>query len=597
VAFFNSSETVTREEWRIFTQHQKVEKTLPGIQGIGFSLLIPRAELTAHIQKIRREGFPQYKLRPDGDRDVYSSIIYLEPFSGRNLRAFGYDMFSEPVRRSAMERARDTDAAALSGKVVLVQETDKAVQAGTLMYAPVYRKGMPIETVEQRRAAIYGWVSSPYRMNDLMQGIFGNRNLAREKQLHLQVFDGTQPSIQSLLYDSQPTGDEKLRPDARFTRQIPVDFNGQRWTLRFTQTGGGFTTVDYISVWLTLVSGIIISLLLFSLIRTLLNTRAEAQRISMDITEQLRESEEKYRIIFNNEIYAICIFDLETLTLLDTNDAYARVYGYTREELISGMTIHDITAEHQVSDESTKQAIREGTIFIPLRYHRKKDGTVFPVEIVGGPYIWKGRKVMFALAHDITNRKQAETEKDALELQNRQLQKTESLSRMAAAIAHHFNNQLGVVIGNLEMAIDDQPKGAPPSKSLTAAMKAAWNSADMSGLMLTYLGQTHDKRESLDLSYSCRKILPIIETTLPGNVVLETDFPTPRPIIMANVGEIQQILTNLLTNAREAIGNHKGTISLSVKTVSPIDISTKNRFPVDWESLDKTLACLELKDT
>jgi CHASE1-domain containing sensor protein len=56
------------------------------------------------------------------------------------------------------ERARDTDAAALSGKVVLVQETDKEVQAGTLMYVPLYRKGMPIETIEQRRAAIYGWV-------------------------------------------------------------------------------------------------------------------------------------------------------------------------------------------------------------------------------------------------------------------------------------------------------------------------------------------------------------------------------------------------------------------------------------------------------
>ena len=407
-AFFNAAETVTREKWRIFTQHQKVEKTLPGIQGIGFSLLIPRSELTQHIQKIRREGFPQYKMRPEGDRKVYSSIIYLEPFSDRNLRAFGYDMFSESVRRKAMERARDMDTAALSGKVILVQETDKAVQAGTLMYAPVYRKSMPIETVEQRRAAIYGWVYSPYRMNDLMQGIFGNRNLEKEKQLHLQVFDGTQPSIQSLLYDSQSAGEDKLRPDARFTREIPVDFNGQRWTLRFTQTGGGFSTWDYIMVWLTLSGGILITLLLFALIRVLLNTSAEARRIAEKMTGELRASEEKYRVIFNNEIYAICIFDLETLTLLDANDAFSQIYGYSREELISGMTIHDITAEHQVSDAATQQAIREGTIFIPLRYHRKKDGTVFPVEIVGGPYIWNGRKVMFALAHEITERKQAE---------------------------------------------------------------------------------------------------------------------------------------------------------------------------------------------
>ncbi|MCX5815968.1 MAG: CHASE domain-containing protein [Proteobacteria bacterium] len=407
-ALFKVSEMVTREKWHIFTQHQKFEKQLPGIQGIGFSLLVPREDLTRHVQEIRREGFPEYKLKPDGNREVYSSIIYLEPFSGRNLRAFGYDMFSEPVRRSAMERARDTDMAALSGKVTLVQEAGAEVQAGTLMYFPVYRKGMPIETVEQRRAAIYGWIYSPYRMNDLMQGILGARNPEKEKQLYLQVFDGAQPSPQSLLYESHPAGAKKLRPEERFTRQIPVDFNGQHWTLRFTQTGGGLFAAAYISVWLTILGGMLITLLLSALIRTLLNTRAEAQRIAENLTEELRESEEKYRVIFNNEIYAICIFDLETLALLDVNDAFSRLYGYGREELISGMTIHDITAEHKVSDAATRQAVREGTIFIPLRYHRKKDGTVFPVEIVGGPYSWMGRKVMFALAHDITERKRME---------------------------------------------------------------------------------------------------------------------------------------------------------------------------------------------
>jgi PAS domain S-box-containing protein len=127
-----------------------------------------------------------------------------------------------------------------------------------------------------------------------------------------------------------------------------------------------------------------------------------------DLEKALRESEEKYLIIFSNPIYAICIFDLETLQLLEVNDAYALMYGYSREELLSGMTIHDITAEHEASDSATRRAIREGTIFLPLRYHRRKNGTVFPVEIVGGPYIWKGRKVMFALAHDITERKLAE---------------------------------------------------------------------------------------------------------------------------------------------------------------------------------------------
>jgi CHASE1-domain containing sensor protein len=129
-ALLDASGEVTREEWRIFTQNLQLEQHLPGIQGIGFALLIPREQLAQHIQNIRSQGFPDYQVTPAGEREIYSSIIYLEPFKDRNLRAFGYDMFSEPVRRAAMERARDENADALSGKVTLVQETNEDVQAG-----------------------------------------------------------------------------------------------------------------------------------------------------------------------------------------------------------------------------------------------------------------------------------------------------------------------------------------------------------------------------------------------------------------------------------------------------------------------------------
>ena len=138
---FKAVDEITREDWNAYTWRQKVEQFLPGVQGIGFALIIPRERLARHIQEIRIQGFPDYNVKPEGDRETYTSIVYLEPFSGRNIRALGYDMFSEPVRRMAMERARDLDSPVLSGKVVLVQETDQDVQAGTLMYVPVYLQG------------------------------------------------------------------------------------------------------------------------------------------------------------------------------------------------------------------------------------------------------------------------------------------------------------------------------------------------------------------------------------------------------------------------------------------------------------------------
>ena len=188
-SFFASSDDVSRNDWKSFIQSSRLDKNMPGIQGVGFSTIVKKDELQKHIQKIRHEGFPDYTVKPKGDREIYTSIIYLEPFTGRNLRAFGYDMYSEPIRRKAMDQACDYDIAALSGKVVLVQETEKDLQPGTLMYVPVYKKGLPTSTIKERRAAIEGWVYSPYRMIDLMQGILDKRDLNDKNKIHLQIYD------------------------------------------------------------------------------------------------------------------------------------------------------------------------------------------------------------------------------------------------------------------------------------------------------------------------------------------------------------------------------------------------------------------------
>ncbi len=234
-ALFAVSDTVTRAEWREFIERSQIEETYPGIQGVGFSVVVPKNRLQEHIQKIREEGFPDYTIYPSGDREIYTSIIYLEPFSDRNLRAFGYDMYSQPTRRRAMELSRDRNVAMLSGKVDLVQETSEDVQSGTLMYVPVYKHGMPVATVEQRRSAIQGWVYSPYRMDDLMRGILGRWNANQHNRIHLQVYDDSL-SVETLLYDSQKN--ELNESDDGNFRSIlrPVEFNGRKWILLFTQS-------------------------------------------------------------------------------------------------------------------------------------------------------------------------------------------------------------------------------------------------------------------------------------------------------------------------------------------------------------------------
>jgi CHASE1-domain containing sensor protein len=99
---FKASENVSRGEFKRYASSLRLEDHFPGIQGLGFSILIPSATKNKHVGAMRKEGFPAYSIYPEGNREVYSSIIYIEPFADRNLRAFGYDMFSEEVRHNAI---------------------------------------------------------------------------------------------------------------------------------------------------------------------------------------------------------------------------------------------------------------------------------------------------------------------------------------------------------------------------------------------------------------------------------------------------------------------------------------------------------------
>ena len=193
--------------------------------------------------------------------------------------------------------------------------------------------------------------------------------------------------------------------------------------------------------------------------------------------------------------------------------------------------------------------------------------------------------------------REAADENVRLEAQNQQLQKAESLGRMAGAIAHHFNNHLQTVMGNLEMAMDDLSRGECPADILNEAMSATCKAAEISGLMLTYLGQTFGKHELMDISEACRKSLPLLQATASKDIVFMTDFPScGGPAIRANAGQIQQVLTNLITNACEAASENKGAIALTVKTVSGADILDLKRFPINWQPKEIAHTCLEVKD-
>ncbi len=198
---------------------------------------------------------------------------------------------------------------------------------------------------------------------------------------------------------------------------------------------------------------------------------------------------------------------------------------------------------------------------------------------------------------DITESKQKEKEQIAMERRIQQMEKAESLTRMAGAVAHNFNNMLTVVIGNLELAREDLPANSDISGNLEDAEDAARRAAEMSRLMLTFLGHDHGMPVSMNLVHICRENLNKFQDDIPENISLASDFYDPGPLVKAVSEQILQLIHTFIINAVEAMEGASGKINLSIHEVKTVHIPEKNRFPFDWEPSSDDWACLEIRDT
>jgi diguanylate cyclase (GGDEF)-like protein/PAS domain S-box-containing protein len=320
---------VDREAFQIYVKNLHLDNRFPGIQGVGFSLIVQPSEKAKHIQTIRNEGFPNYTLRPEGERDLYTAIIYLEPFTGRNLRAFGYDMYSEAVRRKALEQARDLDKATISGKVKLLQETEQHVQAGFLMYVPVYRNDRPYNTLDERRANIVGWVYAPFRMDDLMLGILGEQI----QNLDLKIYDGEVTTPEALMnnIESELVPHQIDMAQYQFTQKI--EYVGHIWTITLHSLPTFEAKVDTERVTLIRLAGVLTTLLLTMLITLLASGRSRALKLAELMTRELRDSENKLNIILDNVEAYIYIKDSESRYLY-ANKMTCQLFGQPLEAII-----------------------------------------------------------------------------------------------------------------------------------------------------------------------------------------------------------------------------------------------------------------------
>jgi len=495
-------------------------------------------------------------VNPQGNRDVYTSIVYLEPFSGRNLRAFGFDMYSEPVRRAAMERARDSGEAALSGRVVLVQETTTDVQPGTLMYSPVYRRGQPVDTVERRRAALIGWVYSPYRMRDLMQGTLGPGALDPRTSFRLVLFDGERADTRALLFDSDARN-PLPQPGSGLELEVPMVSSGRLWTLFFTARNSS-ELADLTKAWLMFAFGAGVSLLLAGLWASLLGARSRAQRLAANLTLEVREREQRVRLLLDSTAEGIYGIDLDGLCTF-ANAACLRLLGYSSIDELVGKNMHWLIhgryadgSPFPVEDCRIYQAFTRGeNAHVDDEVFWRADGTSFPAEYWSYTEGANGRILGAVVSFlDVSERKAAERENLELNRLLQRTQKLESVGVLAGGLGHDFNNLLAGMAGHIELAkLNLGQKKFDEAAARLGKVDAVFARAKaLSHQLLTFAKGGSPVKRREDLGPLIREW---VEFAFSGSEVLpEIDVAPDLRQCDCDSQQVSQALENLLINAK-----------------------------------------------
>ena len=191
--FFLGSNAVSRAEWRRYVQALQVDRNFPGVNGIGWIESVAPDALPEFLKRVREDGAPEFEILPNANLSPFYVITYIEPVEV-NQQAVGLNIAFEPNRLQAADLSRDTGEPAITHRIVLVQDEQKT--AGILLLHPVYRDGLPTATVDDRRAALKGWIYAPFIAKNLFQDLSTEAGRTHT----LKIYDGTEERPEALIY-------------------------------------------------------------------------------------------------------------------------------------------------------------------------------------------------------------------------------------------------------------------------------------------------------------------------------------------------------------------------------------------------------------
>ncbi|MEX5744940.1 CHASE domain-containing protein [Massilia sp. X63] len=580
--YLRGSVDLDRRDWDEYYRLLRLDQSFPGMEGLAISTIVPAARLAEHEAAMRRKGYADYRIHPPGPRDMYTSITHIEPFGGRNLRAFGYDMFSEPVRRAAMERARDSGQAALSGKVVLVQEGTAhegpaRQQAGALMYLPVYRAGELTGTVEQRRKAIVGWVYAPFRMNDLMRGLGG----AHSTDLDIEIHDGDPAGEVTLLYRSQAAAN--ARAQLRASAQIVP--GGRTWTITMRSSAALENSLDTTRPQLVAVTGIGLSVLISLVVWLLASERRRALQLAHGMTLELRQShdqvaseQKRIQVILETAPDAFVTVDAEG-RITDWNAQASRLFGWSAAQAI-GRDVRELLPEDRRAAFGAGFAVFARGGGCPMLGAPTEltvvdsNGRRIPAEVTVAQLALGEGFGATAFVRDISQRKETEAREQQRQQgldQARQLlaraQKLEAVGKLTGGVAHDFNNILHIISANVQLMLRAD---SSQRKRLLSILDAVERGAKLAGQLLAFARRQPLHPLEVHVGQLLERMDSLVLRAAGDQIALDKRVPPELWPTLVDPNQLENVLLNLVINARDAMEGN-GRIVLALENVHVAD--------------------------
>ena len=346
LGFFDVSQRITLREWIAFTQSARFQDNLPGINGVGYIAYVPPGGRPAFLDQVAADGVGNFTIKRDGPEDfIITYIVPVEP----NIEAVGLNIAFEERRYEAATRAAETGAAAMTRKILLVQ--DDTHSPGFLILRAVYDPGLPTTTPEERRAALKGWIYAPLISFKFLSDLTPRQG----ESFHLSIFDGGDLSEDALIYTSHPADGMARKAAHREARTFQV--MGATWTAVWESTTEFEAGAKSREAAMVLALGILISVLLGTLSlqhgqrdRAI---RAQVARQTRDIQSREREN----RAVIDTAAAAILLTD-QNGHVISANRYAERLVpdqdggpaGLPVDQVLDGLNLGDLRRLSEPSD-------------------------------------------------------------------------------------------------------------------------------------------------------------------------------------------------------------------------------------------------------